>query len=222
MPLFGFLKRPDVEMMKSQQDIGGLIKAMTNWDGEVREAAMLALIEIGEPAVEPLIVALKDKKSGRIAARLRGVLRDPRAIQPLTESLNVDWFASCAWALTRFGSLAVEPLIDSLKYADVSDFIVAAKALGAIGDARAVEPLAAAYEGGTATQQYVIAEALLLLGDPRASDLMKQAIARFSDDDIFRALFVKPVDADRLRKELQEAYPSPTLLLWFWPMPEGK
>ena len=73
-------------------------------------------VKLGEPAVEPLINALKDEDSG------------------------VRWKA--AEALEEIGDeRAVEPLINALKDEDSGVREGAAEALGEIGDERAVEPL---------------------------------------------------------------------------------
>ena len=85
--------------------------ARKNWD---------ELVKMGEPAVEPLIHALKDEDSG--------VRRE--AIK----------------TLVKIGEPAVEPLIQALKDEDSDVRRGAAWALGKIGDERAVEPLTEALE----------------------------------------------------------------------------
>ncbi|MER3501614.1 MAG: PBS lyase [Candidatus Fervidibacterota bacterium] len=82
---------------------------------EDRKIAIEALVKIGEPAVEPLIEALRDR------------------------DWEVRWAA--AYALGKIGKPAVEPLIEALRDRDGKVRRAAADALGAIGDARAVEPL---------------------------------------------------------------------------------
>ena len=56
----------------------------------IGEVALPALVEIGEPAVEPLIQALKDKMEFvRLgAARALGEIGDARAVEPLAKSLK--------------------------------------------------------------------------------------------------------------------------------------
>ena len=57
MALFG----PNVEKLKAKGDIKGLIKLLNyTKDERVLFSAMQALVDIGEPAVEPLIAALDD------------------------------------------------------------------------------------------------------------------------------------------------------------------
>ena len=58
----------------------------------VAEAAMLALANIGGPAVDPLIGSLKNDDPGvrMMAAAALGRIRDPRAVEPLIEVLEND------------------------------------------------------------------------------------------------------------------------------------
>lgn len=58
----------------------------------VAEAAMTALVDIGAPAVEPLISALGNSNPGvrRMATEALGSIRDPRTIDPLVQVLESD------------------------------------------------------------------------------------------------------------------------------------
>lgn len=53
--------RPDIEKMERDRDVEGLIKALEHEHVTVRFGAVAALVRIGEPAIEPLIQALKDE-----------------------------------------------------------------------------------------------------------------------------------------------------------------
>jgi HEAT repeat protein len=148
-----------------------LIAALKDENSDVRQAAAKALGKIGDPrAVEPLIAALKDYYSGvrYAAADALGRL----GWEPAQDEMaGWYWMAKRDWdKCVALGALAVEPLIAALKDAE---WIVreqalgkigercgaahralgdersdvrqaAAKALGAIGDARAAKPLIAA------------------------------------------------------------------------------
>lgn len=87
----------------------------------IGEVALPALFKIGEPAIESLIQALKDKEHVvRLgAARVLGEIGDARA---------------------------VEPLIEVLKHKDKEVRESAAEALGELGDLRAGKPLIQALE----------------------------------------------------------------------------
>jgi LysM repeat protein len=58
----------------------------------VAEAAMMALVNIGAPAVDPLIYALGDSNPGvrAMVAEALGRIRDPRTIEPLIKVLESD------------------------------------------------------------------------------------------------------------------------------------
>jgi HEAT repeat protein len=101
--------------------------------------AVDAIKEIGEPAVEPLIQALKDAdgKVREMAAESLGKIKDVRA---------------------------VEPLIQALKDKNRDVQVEAVDALGEIGDKRAVEPLQVQEDKNSA-----VANALVKLGDKRSA-----------------------------------------------------
>ena len=145
MPLFG---PPNVEKLGARRDIAGLAKALAyKKDWKVRTAAARALGDIGAPAVEPLIAALKDNGLSGVreaAAEALGKIGDPRA---------------------------VEPLIAALKDGN-SDVRKAAEALGKIGDPRAVEPLIAALIHGLSYYREAAAEALVKIGAPAVEPLI--------------------------------------------------
>ena len=83
---------PDIEELKSNQDVKGLIKALgyKSEDYLIPNNAAFALVEIGEPAVEPLIEALKNENSQvrNIAVDSLIKIGDTRAIEPLIGVLN--------------------------------------------------------------------------------------------------------------------------------------
>ncbi len=100
----------------------------------------------GAPPVDRLISALKSPKADirREAADALGASRDPRAVQPLIESLRDGEDRvrqAAADSLGKMGDLALEPLLSLLGDPQVRVRQLAAKALGDIRDPRAVEPL---------------------------------------------------------------------------------
>ena len=93
-----------------------LINSLKDPNKWVRREASTALGNMGDPAVDPLIITLKDEDW-----RVRG---------------------GAAWALGKIANKkAVEPLIEAMN--DDSGFVRggAAWALGNIGDERSIEPL---------------------------------------------------------------------------------
>jgi len=98
-----------------------LIAALNDENSNVKERSAEALTAIGEPAVEPLIKVLKNDQIGlqTIAAMILGDIKDPRAVEPLIQTLLIAAYENRSWYF-RFE---------------------AAIALGKIKDPRAIEPL---------------------------------------------------------------------------------
>ena len=144
MPLFG---PPNVEKLKSNRDVNGLIKALSDKKNEIRFSAAEALGDMGDiRAVEPLIVVLNADSSmyaREIAAKALGKLKDARAVDSLITALKKTPSA---------GQLQEN----------------AAKALGEIKDTRAVEPLIAALFGGFPSKRQAAVKALDEFDDARA------------------------------------------------------
>jgi len=112
--------------------------------GIVSIAAKEALITIGSPGIEPLILALRSDKNDvrRAAADVLGKIGDPRAVEPLIAEVREKGNEMAVMALARLADTrAVEPLIEILKSSRFSLRNEVALALGEIGDERAVEPL---------------------------------------------------------------------------------
>ena len=132
-----------------------------------RSEAASALVEIGEPAVEPLIQALNDPNAKdwvRMSmADTLGKIGDPRAVEPLISALGDEAVVRSA-ATSALGKIgdprAVEPLISALGDEDEGFRCEAAAALGEIGDPRAVEPLTRALEDESEWVRETAAEAL--------------------------------------------------------------
>lgn len=85
-----------------------------------REAAVDALVTMGEPAVEPLVDALASKNSlvQQNAMRALGHIGDPRAILPLIAGLedkSTETRTAAREALVAIGASAVKPLVLEFK-----------------------------------------------------------------------------------------------------------
>lgn len=141
----------DIEKMKAEGDVKGLLEALEYID--VYSDATEAIVEIGKPAVEPLIHALEDE----------------------------DWLVrqEAAWALGKIGDTrAVDPLIQALKDKHEEVRQRAAMALGDIGDARAVGPLIQVLKDDEEDEDVreSAAGALGKMGEARAVELLTQAL----------------------------------------------
>jgi HEAT repeat protein len=134
-------------------DVGFLMETLKNRKSDHASDAALALIEVGAPAVEPLIAVVKDSSvhwfSRGYAARALGEIGDTRAVEPLIAVLKDDqWEASvrrdAASALGEIGDArAVEALVSALNRENENMEVrtYSAIALGKVGDIRAVQPL---------------------------------------------------------------------------------
>jgi HEAT repeat protein len=108
-------------------------------------------VQIGAPAVEPLIAALASIgfRTCEAAAQALGQIGDARAVKPLIAALKEKNRTererqAAAQALGQIGDArAVKPLVSVLKDKNNENDVrrAAAEALGQIGDARAVKPL---------------------------------------------------------------------------------
>jgi HEAT repeat protein len=157
-------------------------------------------VEIGTPAVGPLIDALSLERVQRWVPKRLVQIGDKRAVKPLIDRLNGlvysilsdtshlkiqgdlnDMYSEVITALGQFGDArAIDPLIIILKgpYSVLSEN--AAKALGKIGDARAVEPLITVLKNHYPYVRKAAAEALGQIGDRGA---IASLIATLKDSD---------------------------------------
>jgi HEAT repeat protein len=146
-----------------------------------------AIEDLGEPAVEPLIAALRVKQyTGQKRAdilRLLGSIGDRRAVPASIAALEDDrpevreW---AAWALFEIpDARSSDALMRCLRDKNVGVVRHATLALGEIGDRRAVEPIIALLrnrrESRQSSVQWEAAHALGRLGDPRAFDALLAA-----------------------------------------------
>lgn len=115
----------NVKELEERKDVQGLMKALQHEDTRIWGEASGALIEIGEPAVEPLILALKDvnPRVRWIAAAALGEIGDARAVEPLVNAITTDPERDVRWhavdSLGKIGDVrAIGPLTQSLKDKD--------------------------------------------------------------------------------------------------------
>jgi HEAT repeat protein len=137
--------------IRDPRAIEALVLALGDEDGQLRVQASMKLWDIGRPAVEPLIAALQGPlpKVYCKAAQTLGLIRDPRAIDPLIEALSYDKiFRWCAeQALLGIGKPAVERLTQELKSKNPNIKASAARILADMSPP-AEEPLIEALQNG--------------------------------------------------------------------------
>lgn len=128
--LLNSIKDPDADFRLSIINILGdtgdlrgipvLIDSLADNNEMINRAAMVSLVKIGSPAVDPLISTIEKAK---INMRCRiyyvlGEIKDARSVQPLITGLNDNndkVQLAAATALVAIGSPAVDPLVDALK-----------------------------------------------------------------------------------------------------------
>lgn len=140
------LPEVDMESAVASKDIEGLIKALDYSVFRVKDSVIQALVGIGKPAVQPLILALSDPKSNvrEAATETLGRIKDPMSIEPLIQRLQ-DEDTVITWvignALAEFGKSAVPALVRTLTDNKIAVRKTAAETLGRIKDAESIEPL---------------------------------------------------------------------------------
>ena len=108
----------------------------------VAEAAMLALANIGAPAVDPLIASLRNDNPGvrMMATAALGRIEDPRTIEPLIEVLETDQdFLVQAAAVDALRKKQDSRTLEALLVAEKNgNWVVRSLAKSAVEEARAV------------------------------------------------------------------------------------
>jgi HEAT repeat protein len=118
----------------------------------LNETMVEALLNIGYPAVNPLIeLSYNGNRNERcLATKILGKIGDVKAVEPLNRVLQNDSLPdvkfSAAEALERIGKPAVKPLINSLHNKDQMVRKYATDALGFIGNKRALNSLVSLLE----------------------------------------------------------------------------
>lgn len=139
----------NVDDLRKEKDITGLIKALGHTDLDVQYLAVEAL----------------------------GDLQDPTAIHPLVTMLSEDQYSALRWksaeALVKIGKDSVEPLIVLLGHPDGDVRWKAAIALGEIGDVRAIDPLIGLLRDQDRYVKGRVAVALGMIGPPAVSPLIR-------------------------------------------------
>lgn len=180
---------PSIEELKNNQDIEGLINAMGyESDNKIQLDALHALINIGEPAIELLIKALKDEniEIRQRAANALGFLGDQRATEPLIEALNDTTIirSNAAAALGKIGDeRAVIPLIEVLIDEDETVQLNVMGALEKIGEP-AVESLIEVLKNESSKVRNIVVDTLIKIGDVRAVEPLIEILNKYDDKGI--------------------------------------
>jgi HEAT repeat protein len=155
-------------------EINKLIQRLGNEDKKVQYNAEKQLIQIGKPAVKPLIAALKNgnPRVREEAVSILGILKDPLALEPLIVALkdeNIAVRRQAAHSITVFKDLrALEPLIAALKDENPRVRVNATNSLGYFKNERSIEALIVALKDENHEVRLMAANRLGDNKDPRA------------------------------------------------------
>ena len=160
--------------MGDERAIKPLITALRDAEWNVREAAQDALAQIGPPAVEPLIKALREYQIKTFVIQVLGKIKDERVLDPLMAQLRNEEFKDVATkALIEVGLPAVERLMAVMNDKDKHVRKHVVMALGEIGVSEAVEPLIDATKDEDWAVRLQAIAALHLIGDERGKPAVK-------------------------------------------------
>ena len=182
-----------------------------------QEMGATGLVELGAPAVEPLLRALSggDADLRARSAGVLGALRDLRALPFLRRALadrDLEVRQAATQALAQIGAPAVEYLIPVLLDEGWDAASRAAQALGEIEDARATAPLAQVLRRGHPIVRIRAATALGKIGDVEALEPLcaalddgegavrqqaAEALGKLGDGRAAPALVARLVDPER-------------------------
>jgi len=155
--------------------------------------------ELEKQGLDGLVNALHnstDPEVRRYAAYLLGKANNPRAIQPLIESL-ADFDKSvreqATLALSRIGKAAIEPLAEAMKEPKWETRYRAAEALGKIADEKAIQPLIQGLKDNRDHVRYMAAKGLKGLGDSRT---IEPLVILLKDENVYvRMMSVRALGA---------------------------
>ncbi len=184
---------PDIDDLRANGDVEGLIEALA-WIGIGRgRQAAVALAKLGDPrAVQPLTWALGDAvqkqnvKAIITTAKALARFGDERAAEPLLQALEsafslpegkdkerMEVLASIGTALQGMGSASTKAVVGKLDHDEVAMRVLSVDILGEIGDAQAVEPLVLALQDGHPRVRLGAEEALAKMPDASLDGLIE-------------------------------------------------
>lgn len=140
--------------MNDANAVGFLARALGDENLYVANEVKAALVKIGEPSVNSVVVLLRDN--------------------------DIDVQKNAGYVLSQIGKPAVKPLIDMLKDADSCVVIEAIWALGEIGDNRAIDPLLFMLKNKNNLIRWETVSALGKIGDERVIKFIKPML---NDED---------------------------------------
>lgn len=189
MSPLGMFGAPDVERLRAEADVPGLVKALRHRVPRVRASAASALGEVGDArALEPLLSALADRDASVWTAAhsaLGNLSERPGTLQVDTLARALQDEHSRVWidAVHLLGKIpeapgAVEALTGALSAPPALLRQIAAQELAPIRDPRAVEQLLALLSDENMDVRVAALEALGRTGDTRAVEPLLESLGQ--------------------------------------------
>jgi HEAT repeat protein len=171
--------------LKDASSVEALVVLLGDSDAATSQAAIEALVTIGEAAVPPLCTALEhtlSKPHRRAVILTLGGLRDPRGVIPLLNNLSSSYYVvrrATVRALSAYGDAVVDELLSMVESSEVPIAALldealsqqnkrlrlrAVRALGEIKSAAAIKPLHALMQGSDIDVAETTQEALSQIG----------------------------------------------------------
>jgi HEAT repeat protein len=171
--------------------------------------------ELEKQGLSDLVKALHEHTDPQVrqyAAYLLGQTKNPRAIQPLIESL-ADFDKSvreqATLALSAIGKAAIEPLAEAMNEPKWETRYRAAEALGRIADEKAVQPLVQGLKDSRDHVRYMAAKGLHSIGNSGAAEPL---IILLKDENIYVRLMavhaLGTLGGKKVRSALKKALES--------------
>ena len=160
------------------------------YEREYAAGDLLSAIEkMGMAAVDPLIEALQDKEGTvrKFAATLLGRLGDSRVIEPLGMALydlHHEVGKVAAESLARFGTPALEVLVEALSHPEMWIRIHSIIALSSIKDRRVTPILLEMLHDPEREVKKQVIQSLGELKDPRSSNALQEIVANRADREL--------------------------------------
>ena len=184
--------KPNIDNMYENKYIKNLIKAFSNKDINIQLKAQNALLDIGKPAVKPLINSLRDEDRGirYWSTSTLAKIRDKSVVELLIRDSRDENYRvrrSAAEALAMRGDKRVLEilLIQAREDKDYTIRSIIAEALAKMGDKRGVEILIQALEDEDPNSRGMAALILSRLGDKKAVEPLIK-ILRDDEDSYVR------------------------------------
>ncbi len=168
-------------------------------DEKIRAAAQKVLVQIGSPALDTLLAALKDgdREVRLVAIEALSKIGGERAVEALLVAFQEgeqDSSQAAATALANIGDVgAVEALLVALRASDPDRRKTAIEALGKIGDPQAVDALIITLHESNRGVSRAACTALGKIGDARAVEALQTQL--IDNDRMIRMAAAEALDA---------------------------